>query len=251
MRGTPLRWPLRRHNATPVIDYLVLSQAKAARDEEAYAKSLLDLRAWIVDSARAAGIEVGSSEYASTTLDPNAQRGLRALGFGVRRGAPPLHISHTYLGGSAMLDVIDRIVRGTASTYAGPHGEVLARYGRVTTAVYNLLAFDRDPRMEARTRTAAIWAFEKPPHNVMRYDAFDPLIGAFVEVTKDRSGSVSGAAWQAKLGLGPTPEYWVEWRCHSAFTLGELDDGFRAWRAPATVKAGAAAGWRLLATRIA
>jgi len=202
------------------------------------------------DSARAAGVEIDSSEYGWTVLDVAARKGLRALGFDVRRGAPRLHLSHTYLGGSAALDVVERVIRGTPGTYSGPHGDVVARYGHATSVVYNLLAFDRDPRTEQRTRTAAYWAFDKPPHDVIRYDAFDPLVGDLLERTRDRSGSMTGAVWRRKLGLGATPEYMVEWRCSSPFSLGELDDGFRAWRAPPVVKARATAGWRFLTTRI-
>ncbi len=232
------------------MDFLVLSQAAAA-EEEAYAKSLLDLRAWIRDSAKAAGVEIDSSEYVCAALDPNGRKGLRFLGFDVGRGEPPLHLSHTYLRGSGMLDIVERVVRGTPGTYSGPHGDVVARYGHATSVMYNLLAFDRDPRTEQRTRTAAYWAFDKPPHDVIRYDAFDPLVGDLLERTRDRSGSMTGALWRGKLGLGPTPEYWLEWRCSSPFTLGELDEGFRAWRAPAHVKDRVAHGWRLLATRLA
>jgi len=168
----------------------------------------------------------------------------------MRRGVPPVHLSHTYLDGSAKLDVIEQVVRGTAGTYTGAHGAILARYGHAISVAYNLLAYDRDPREDRATRTAAVWALEKPAHDRVRYDAFDPLIGDLIEVARDRSGAAEGAAWRGKLGLARTPEYWIEWRSTTPFAIADLDGGLRAWRAPRAVKAGAVAGWRLLATRI-
>lgn len=245
-----LTWRLTDDDALPTVDLLLLSHAKSVRAETAYTRSLLELRERIREEGDASGRPIGSSEYVCTAMDRCARDGLRKLGFNVTPAGPPIHISHTYLRGSGPLDLIERIVRSTRGTYTRPHGDVLATYGSVKSAAYNLLAFDDDPFEDDRTRTAACWAFDKPPHEAVRYDTFDPLVGTFVETTRDRSESTSGAAWRKKLGLGATPQYWVEWRSTSPFTFAELDVDFGAWKAPRAVKALAAQGWRFLATRL-
>ena len=247
--ATPMDWPLRDRGVT-VIDFVVVSQAKSVTREEAFARSLLDLRDWMRVEARAAGSELESAEYVCTSLDPNARKGLRGVGFEARRDRPPIHLSHTYLRGSGTLDVLDRIVRGTKGTYGGAHGRVLAAYRAARSAVLNLFAFDRDPLTDDRTRTAAYRIFDKPPHAAIHYEDLDLMVGKLLELTRGRAGSSGSAAWRRKLGLGSPPEYWLEWRGTDPFDIPVLDAGFTAWDAPRAVKARVREGWLLLANRI-
>ena len=242
-------WPL-RDRGRPVIDFVVVSQARSVAREEAFARSLLDLRDWMHVEAQAVGSELESAEYVCKFLDANARKGLRGLGFEARRDGPPIHLSHTYFPESGTLDVLDRIVRGTKGTYEGAHGRVLAAHRAAQSAVLNLFAFDRGPLADDRTRTAAYRIFDKPPHSAIHYEDFDPMVGELLGATRGRAGSSGGAAWRRKLGLGSPPEYWLEWRGTAPFDIPVLDAGFAAWDVPRAVKARVREGWLLFANRI-